>query len=175
MFKNVDFVVRPPAGSPAANSSFKPSEISDTIDFSRGLPGSFYNFFFQSVENFLSSGTKYDFWLYYSNSTISDWLTWTGKKSFLNFFFFRYLSCSMCQSLVWQTEAFFRAIPGSGSPQKGFQQSTVVHLSPRPQSVALQLPSWHPLFANMMPNGVSKWIQVDSALAPWIDVYKYAH
>ena len=31
--------VRPPAGSPAANSSFKPSEISDTIDFSRGLPG----------------------------------------------------------------------------------------------------------------------------------------
>ena len=30
---------------------------------------------------FLFSGTKYDFWLYYSNSTISDWLTWTGKKN----------------------------------------------------------------------------------------------
>ena len=31
------------------------------------------------------SGTKYDFWLYYSNTTISDWLTWTGKKSFYFF------------------------------------------------------------------------------------------
>ena len=31
------------------------------------------------------SGTKYDFWLYYSNTTISDWLTWTGKKT-LNLF-----------------------------------------------------------------------------------------
>lgn len=32
------------------------------IKFSRGLPG-----------------TKYDFWLYYSNSSISDWLTWTAS------------------------------------------------------------------------------------------------
>ena len=92
--------VRPPAGSPAANSSFKPSEISDTIDFSRGLPGftvgnkSHYQianasgtiefiienlFFSEHVYSF--SGTKYDFWLYYSNTTISDWLTWTGKKA----------------------------------------------------------------------------------------------
>merc|ERR1719158_1205831 len=53
---------RPPAGSPAANSSFKPTDISDKREFSRGLPG-----------------TKYDFWLYYSNSTISDWLTWTAS------------------------------------------------------------------------------------------------
>lgn len=53
---------RPPAGSPAANTTFKPSDISDTIDFSRGLPG-----------------TKYDFWLYYSNTTIADWLTWTAS------------------------------------------------------------------------------------------------
>ena len=52
----------PPAGSPAANTTFKPSEISETIDFSRGLPG-----------------TKYDFYLYYSNSSISDWLTWTAS------------------------------------------------------------------------------------------------
>ena len=96
--------VRPPAGSPAANSSFKPSEISDTIDFSRGLPGltvgnkAHYpianasgTFEFTIVNLFISellssfSGTKYDFWLYYSNTTISDWLTWTGKKT-LNLF-----------------------------------------------------------------------------------------
>merc|ERR1712106_778839 len=53
---------RPPYGSPAANTTFKPSDISDTIDFSRGLPG-----------------IKYDFWLYYSNTTIQDWLTWTAS------------------------------------------------------------------------------------------------
>merc|ERR1719216_562576 len=52
----------PPAGSPAANTTFKPSDISETIDFSKGLPG-----------------TKYDFYLYYSNSSISDWLTWTAS------------------------------------------------------------------------------------------------
>jgi len=55
---------RPPMGSPAANTTLKPKDISakKTIDFSRGLPG-----------------TKYDFWLYYSNNTISDWLTWTAS------------------------------------------------------------------------------------------------
>jgi len=53
---------RPPAGSPAANTTFKPTDISETIDFSKGLPG-----------------TKYDFYLYYSNSSISDWLTWTAS------------------------------------------------------------------------------------------------
>ena len=52
----------PPAGSPAANTTFKPSDISETIDFSKGLPG-----------------TKYDFYLYYSNSSITDWLTWTAS------------------------------------------------------------------------------------------------
>ena len=56
------FVSRPPAGSPAANTTFKPSDIRDTIDFSQGLPG-----------------TNYDFWLYYSNTTISDRLTWTAS------------------------------------------------------------------------------------------------
>ena len=86
---------RPPAGSPAANSSFKPAEISDTIDFSRGLPGflfvlfslgpRFFVFYFSfspiGWKCFFFSGTKYDFWLYYSNSTISDWLTWTGEQT----------------------------------------------------------------------------------------------
>ena len=52
----------PAAGSPAANTTFKPSDISETIDFSKGLPG-----------------TKYDFYLYYSNSSITDWLTWTAS------------------------------------------------------------------------------------------------
>ena len=52
------------------------------------------------VENFLPSGTKYDFWLYYSNSTISDWLTWTGKRSFSKLWSQIFSSCSMCQSLV---------------------------------------------------------------------------
>jgi receptor-type tyrosine-protein phosphatase beta len=53
---------RPEVGSPAANTTFRPQSISDVIKFSRGLPG-----------------TKYDFWLYYSNSTINDWLTWTAS------------------------------------------------------------------------------------------------
>lgn len=35
---------------------------SKTMTLTRGLPG-----------------TKYDFWLYYSNSTITDWLTWTAS------------------------------------------------------------------------------------------------
>ena len=54
---------RPPHGSPAANTTFTPQDIQDgTIDFTRGLPG-----------------TKYDFYLYYSNTSISDWLTWTAS------------------------------------------------------------------------------------------------
>lgn len=52
----------PPVGFPAANTTFRPAAISDVIEFSRGLPG-----------------TKYDFWLYYSNSSIADWLTWTAS------------------------------------------------------------------------------------------------
>ena len=53
---------KPEVGFPAANTTFRPQSISDVIKFSRGLPG-----------------TKYDFWLYYSNSSISDWLTWTAS------------------------------------------------------------------------------------------------
>jgi receptor-type tyrosine-protein phosphatase beta len=52
----------PPVGFPAANTTFRPQAISDVIEFSRGLPG-----------------TKYDFRLYYSNSSIADWLTWTAS------------------------------------------------------------------------------------------------
>merc|ERR1719412_2740794 len=54
---------RPPHGLPAANTTFTPQDIQDgTIDFTRGLPG-----------------TKYDFYLFYSNSSISDWLLWTAS------------------------------------------------------------------------------------------------
>ena len=52
----------PPVGFPAANTTFRPQAISDKMEFSRGLPG-----------------TKYDFRLYYSNSSIADWLTWTAS------------------------------------------------------------------------------------------------
>lgn len=53
---------QPEVGVPEANTTFRPQSISDVIKFSRGLPG-----------------TKYDFELYYSNSTINDWLTWTAS------------------------------------------------------------------------------------------------
>jgi receptor-type tyrosine-protein phosphatase beta len=53
---------KPEVGSPEANTTFRPQSISDVIKFSRGLPG-----------------TKYDFWLYYSTTSISDWLTWTAS------------------------------------------------------------------------------------------------
>ena len=52
----------PPVGFPQANTTFRPQDISDVISFSRGLPG-----------------TKYDFRLFYSNSSIADWLTWTAS------------------------------------------------------------------------------------------------
>ena len=50
------------AGFPVANTTFRPLDISDVIAFSRGLPG-----------------TKYDFKLYYSNSSVADYLTWTAS------------------------------------------------------------------------------------------------
>ena len=54
---------RPPVGLPAANTTLRPRDISDkdTINFSGGLPG-----------------TKYTFWLFYSNRSVSDHLTWSG-------------------------------------------------------------------------------------------------
>jgi len=53
---------RPTHGYPSANTTFSPAEIKDAIEFTNGLPG-----------------TKYDFYLYYSNNSISDWLTWTAS------------------------------------------------------------------------------------------------
>jgi len=50
-----------PVGMPESNSTFKPEDISDTIEFSSGLPG-----------------TRYDFTLYYSNSTIFNYPAWAA-------------------------------------------------------------------------------------------------
>ena len=52
----------PPVGFPAANTTFKPLDLRDAFRFSEALPG-----------------TKYDFYLYYSNSSFTDRLTWTAS------------------------------------------------------------------------------------------------
>ncbi|XP_025155882.1 tyrosine-protein phosphatase 10D isoform X5 [Harpegnathos saltator] len=52
----------PPVGSPPPNTTIAATEIGDVIKFKDGLPG-----------------TKYEYWLYYSNSTLHDWLTWTAS------------------------------------------------------------------------------------------------
>ncbi|XP_072759919.1 tyrosine-protein phosphatase 10D-like [Anoplolepis gracilipes] len=51
----------PPVGFPPPNSTIAATEIGDVIKF-KGL-----------------SGTRYVYWLYYSNSTLHDWLTWTAS------------------------------------------------------------------------------------------------
>ncbi|KAH8255163.1 hypothetical protein KR038_005320, partial [Drosophila bunnanda] len=51
---------RPPFGYPEPNTTIASRDIGDEIQFSRALPG-----------------TKYNFWLYYTNFTHHDWLTWT--------------------------------------------------------------------------------------------------
>lgn len=58
----------PPFGSPPPNTTIASRDVGDEIQFSQGLPG-----------------TRYNFWLYYTNETHNDWLTWavsitTGKK-----------------------------------------------------------------------------------------------
>lgn len=50
----------PPVGNPAPNATIASRDVGDEIQFSNGLPG-----------------TRYNFWLYYTNSTHHDWLTWT--------------------------------------------------------------------------------------------------
>lgn len=50
----------PPYGYPEPNTTIASNEIGNEIQFSRALPG-----------------TKYNFWLYYTNFTHHDWLTWT--------------------------------------------------------------------------------------------------
>lgn len=62
----------PPFGYPEPNTTIASRDIGDEIQFSRALPG-----------------TKYNFWLYYTNFTHHDWLTWTvtittGEFSFQN-------------------------------------------------------------------------------------------
>ncbi|KAF6198980.1 hypothetical protein GE061_007003 [Apolygus lucorum] len=52
----------PPKGSPAPNTTIAAKDVGHVINFRNGLPG-----------------TKYDFLLYYSNSTLHDWLTWTAS------------------------------------------------------------------------------------------------
>ncbi|BET01485.1 protein-tyrosine phosphatase 10d [Nesidiocoris tenuis] len=52
----------PPKGSPAPNTTIASKDVGHVIYFKNGLPG-----------------TKYDFLLYYSNSTLHDWLTWTAS------------------------------------------------------------------------------------------------
>lgn len=51
----------PPFGHPAPNTTIASKNIRDVIKFSKALPG-----------------TKYDFWLYYSNTTHNT-LTWTAN------------------------------------------------------------------------------------------------
>ncbi|XP_034944437.1 tyrosine-protein phosphatase 10D isoform X2 [Chelonus insularis] len=52
----------PPVGYPPPNTTIAATDIGDVIKFQNGLPG-----------------TKYEFWLYYSNGTLHDWLTWTAS------------------------------------------------------------------------------------------------
>ncbi|CAK9816464.1 Tyrosine-protein phosphatase 10D [Anthophora quadrimaculata] len=52
----------PAVGYPPPNTTIAATDIGDVIKFKDGLPG-----------------TKYEFWLYYSNSTLQDWLTWTAS------------------------------------------------------------------------------------------------
>ena len=59
-FYRLDY--EPTIGIPPANQTFRPADIRDAIEFSRGAPG-----------------TKYSFKLYYSNSSLADWLTWTAS------------------------------------------------------------------------------------------------
>lgn len=66
-------VYDPPYGSPPPNTTISSREIGDSIQFSNGLPG-----------------TNYNFWLYYTNQTHHDWLTWrvsitTGEYQKSNF------------------------------------------------------------------------------------------
>ncbi|XP_015595077.1 tyrosine-protein phosphatase 10D isoform X2 [Cephus cinctus] len=52
----------PGIGYPHPNTTFAATDIGDVIKFRDGL-----------------AGTRYEFWLYYSNGTLHDWLTWTAS------------------------------------------------------------------------------------------------
>ncbi|MPC90594.1 Tyrosine-protein phosphatase 10D [Portunus trituberculatus] len=53
---------RPPHGNPPPNATFTPAQVSEGVELTRALPG-----------------TKYNFQLYYTNATISDYPTWTAS------------------------------------------------------------------------------------------------
>ena len=59
-FYRLDYTPR--HGIPAANTTIPSRDIAHVIQFSQGLPG-----------------TKYEFWLYYTNRTVHDLLTWTAS------------------------------------------------------------------------------------------------
>ncbi|KAG8237365.1 hypothetical protein J437_LFUL017488 [Ladona fulva] len=59
-FYRLDYT--PPHGYPHPNTTFAASDIGDVIQFSNGLPG-----------------TNYDFWLYHTNSSVKNLLTWTAS------------------------------------------------------------------------------------------------
>ena len=59
-FYRLDY--RPPIGFPQANTTFRPTDIREKIEFSGGDPG-----------------TKYEFKLFYSNTTTSNFLTWRAS------------------------------------------------------------------------------------------------
>lgn len=61
-------VYDPPYGYPPPNTTISSREIGDSIQFSNGLPG-----------------TNYNFWLYYTNQTHRDWLTWRVSITTGNF------------------------------------------------------------------------------------------
>ncbi|KAK2585118.1 hypothetical protein KPH14_008629 [Odynerus spinipes] len=52
----------PAVGYPPPNTTIAATDIGDVIKFRDGLPG-----------------TRYEFWLYYSNGTLHDWLTWAAS------------------------------------------------------------------------------------------------
>lgn len=52
----------PAIGDPPPNTRISSAAIGNEIKFTNVL-----------------AGTKYEFWLYYSNSTLNDWLTWTAS------------------------------------------------------------------------------------------------
>ncbi|XP_042228695.1 tyrosine-protein phosphatase 10D-like isoform X1 [Homarus americanus] len=52
----------PPQGNPPPNSTFTPAQVSQGVELTRALPG-----------------TKYDFQLYYTNGSITDYPTWTAS------------------------------------------------------------------------------------------------
>ncbi|XP_014224112.1 tyrosine-protein phosphatase 10D isoform X1 [Trichogramma pretiosum] len=52
----------PRVGYPPPNTTIAASDIGDVIKFRDGLPG-----------------TRYEYWLFYTNDTLHDWLTWTAS------------------------------------------------------------------------------------------------